>query len=393
VSDNGRTTNFIYDLEGTRTHKIPDAGGGGETVYVNQYVTVRNREIVSKHVFAGESRITTKTEWKDGNVTICWKGKTIRIGEKAAKKLLERGATLGPCDGDATKSPYDLHLFFYHGDNLGSSNYITDGDGELYQHYEYFPTGEAWVKEQSETHRTPFLFNAREFDEETGLYYFGARYYEPRQSQWISPDPFLAKESELWDVQPSQRNGGESPTNGRVDSEGRSRIPMPIDLAVYTYTRNNPVNLVDPNGELVIALLLLLLGGILAGYGIFSLFGTFYEGYVMPLERDVDRWNESGDVGDFIRWRDNAVAATQATRVLAADAWIEAIGAAFPGVSLAEKVIELIDDPSKIPMETFNYALQELVETGYTEEQADAILKSKEVVEILREKAQQNIPD
>ena len=35
---------------------------------------------------------------------------------------------------------------------------------------------------------TPYLFNTKEFDEETGMYYYGARYYEPRVSLWISTD-------------------------------------------------------------------------------------------------------------------------------------------------------------------------------------------------------------
>lgn len=40
---------------------------------------------------------------------------------------------------------------------------------------------------------TPYLFNAKEFDEETGLYYYGARYYDPRLSLWISVDPQAEK--------------------------------------------------------------------------------------------------------------------------------------------------------------------------------------------------------
>jgi len=32
-------------------------------------------------------------------------------------------------------------------------------------------------------------FTSKELDEETGLYYYGARYYEPATSRWISPDP------------------------------------------------------------------------------------------------------------------------------------------------------------------------------------------------------------
>ena len=40
---------------------------------------------------------------------------------------------------------------------------------------------------------TPYLFNAKEFDEETGMYYYGARYYEPRLSLWMSVDPLQEK--------------------------------------------------------------------------------------------------------------------------------------------------------------------------------------------------------
>jgi len=38
--------------------------------------------------------------------------------------------------------------FFYHPDHLGSSNYITDVSGEVYQHLEYFPSGETFVHQK-----------------------------------------------------------------------------------------------------------------------------------------------------------------------------------------------------------------------------------------------------
>ena len=44
-------------------------------------------------------------------------------------------------------------------------------------------------EERNNIWNTPYLFNAKEFDEETGLYYYGARYYDPRVSLWISTDP------------------------------------------------------------------------------------------------------------------------------------------------------------------------------------------------------------
>lgn len=57
------------------------------------------------------------------------------------------------------------------------------------QHIEYVPFGEVFVEERNNIWNTPYLFNAKEFDEETGLYYYGARYYDPRVNLWISVDP------------------------------------------------------------------------------------------------------------------------------------------------------------------------------------------------------------
>lgn len=83
--------------------------------------------------------------------------------------------------------------FYYHPDHLGSSSYITNLDGEVAQHIEYVPFGEVFVEERNNIWNTPYLFNAKEFDEETGLYYYGARYYEPRLSLWMSTDPLSEK--------------------------------------------------------------------------------------------------------------------------------------------------------------------------------------------------------
>ena len=106
--------------------------------------------------------------------------------------------------------------FYYHPDHLGSSNYITNLDGEVSQHIEYVPFGEVFIEERNNTWNTPYLFNAKEFDEETGLYYYGARYYEPRLSLWMSTDML----SELFP-----------------------------QVTAYCYTDNNPIKYKDPDGN------------------------------------------------------------------------------------------------------------------------------------------------
>ena len=100
-------------------------------------------------------------------------------------------------------------------DHLGSSSYITNLDGEVSQHIEYVPFGEVFIEERNNTWNTPYLFNAKEFDEETGMYYYGARYYEPRLSLWMSTDLMQEKH---------------------------------VGFSSYCYSLNNPVKYIDPDG-------------------------------------------------------------------------------------------------------------------------------------------------
>ena len=152
VSDNGHTETYKYDAGGTRVSK---RGPQGETVYVNPYFTIRNGQIGTKNVYMDNARIASKLMQQD-------------------------------------QQAQERNLYFYHADNLGSSNYVTDANGQLYEHLEYFPFGETWVQESSNTQRTPYLFTSKELDEETGLYYYGARYYDPRTSVWEIPRPGAA---------------------------------------------------------------------------------------------------------------------------------------------------------------------------------------------------------
>ncbi|WPO81568.1 RHS repeat-associated core domain-containing protein [Chryseobacterium sp. JJR-5R] len=72
------------------------------------------------------------------------------------------------------------------------------------------------AEQMTGTYDNPYKFNAKELDAETGFYYYGARYYNPKWSQWYGVDP-LAEKMPSW-----------SP---------------------YVYTFDNPVNFVDPDGR------------------------------------------------------------------------------------------------------------------------------------------------
>ncbi|MCQ2217766.1 MAG: hypothetical protein MJZ33_04675 [Paludibacteraceae bacterium] len=49
------------------------------------------------------------------------------------------------------------------------------------------------MEERNSQFSTNFLFNAKELDNETGLYYYGARYLDPTGAMWLSVDPMWEK--------------------------------------------------------------------------------------------------------------------------------------------------------------------------------------------------------
>ena len=123
----------------------------------------------------------------------------------------------GPYD-EAKRKP----IWWYHTDHLGSSTYLTDNFGRPTHYYETLPFGEMMVEHnQSASHpagvgySNKYKFNGKELDDATQMYYYGARYYDPRISIFVSVDP-LAEDFEGW--------------------------------TSYHYVHNNPTNLIDPTG-------------------------------------------------------------------------------------------------------------------------------------------------
>ena len=108
--------------------------------------------------------------------------------------------------------------YYYHSYYLGSSTLITNGDGFITQQIDYLPYGEVFLEKQRNTddYLSPYKFNGKELDEETGLYYYGARYMNPRLSIWYGTDPLEEK------------------------------CP---DVSSYSYCQGNPVVLFDNDGN------------------------------------------------------------------------------------------------------------------------------------------------
>ena len=107
-------------------------------------------------------------------------------------------------------------IYYYHTDHLGSSSWITYTDGSPVQYLSYMPFGEPQIDQRSGDWNSRYTFSGKERDEETGYSYFGARYYDANLSIWLSRDP-------LADKYPS--------------------------LSPYVYCANNPLRLVDSDGN------------------------------------------------------------------------------------------------------------------------------------------------
>lgn len=277
--DNGFVTNYWYDADGERTVKTSGesdqvyvnselAGGRTNTakfsLYVSPYLVANQGGRYTKHIYIGSQRVVSKigdfdsygsdprriqyagsetdglsVDYKqkyvqqlqvikdnyatfavpyngeDNNDYVDGKGFCCNDGslEAAQARAMARAAKNNFQEGDS----YEKMQFYYHPDHLGSSSYITNLDGEVVQHIEYVPFGEVFIEERNNIWNTPYLFNAKEFDEETGLYYYGARYYEPRLSLWMSTDP---------------------------------REEDDVNISTYAYCGDNPIRFKDPDGEI-----------------------------------------------------------------------------------------------------------------------------------------------
>ncbi|MBN1208048.1 MAG: AHH domain-containing protein [Myxococcaceae bacterium] len=236
ISDNGRTTRFVYDDGGDRIIKT---GAQGETVYVNDKWTVRNRSVGTKHVYVGTARVASKLSPGDAHVRPdegdlvsvmlgrWWEHRSAN-GHQHGRNVEMNPHYQVPSQMPDDGMPDTNFLYFYHPDHLSSTSYVTDVDGALYEHVQYFPSGETWVDQRSNTERLPHLFSGKEMDQETGLYYFGARYYDPRVGLWASPDPAATQ---------------------YLDGAGLGGVHNPVNLAAYTYAAANPLRFMDPDGR------------------------------------------------------------------------------------------------------------------------------------------------
>jgi RHS repeat-associated protein len=204
-----------------------------KTLYASPYMVMTEQEYTKHYYIEGEricSKIGGGFEWAhtpptstpidfiEGNPYTC---------SMHLRDMVDRNTQCARYNGDIYMNPdlqpalndgnkYEGLQYFYHSDHLGSASFVTDREGAVCQHIQYLPFGELFVSQRNCEFDSRYKFTAKELDNETSYTYFGARYYDSDLSVWLSVD-------KLSDKYPS--------------------------ISPYAYAANNPVKLIDPNGD------------------------------------------------------------------------------------------------------------------------------------------------
>ena len=222
---NGRLKNVSFNLHNAM-------------FYPNSYLNFNSNGYYTKHYYNGMERIASRLG--DNNLSLATHDPELQdrkdqldsnirrnIVDITGYEFLEPGQEQDP---DDPKPVFELpqvgmtnlisntsSVYYYHTNHLGNTCYVTDGNASVVQGFLYAPFGEITNEYNSgwQSGVLPkYSFNAKELDEETGMYYYEARYMAP--PVFISRDPLFEK----------------YPT-----------------FSPYAYCVNNPIKFVDPTGE------------------------------------------------------------------------------------------------------------------------------------------------
>lgn len=196
VHGHGETTYYVYNSSGERVRKVTERGSGSrlhERIYFGGYEIYRNYDSVGILKLERETLHVAD----DKRVIVLVETKT-HAHEYAVELPLPR-----------IRHQLDNHL--------GSAVLEADYEGAIITYEEYYPFGSTSFEstnQSAEVSRKRYRYTGKERDEETGLYYHGARYYASWLGRWASCDPAGTKTGE----------------------------------SLYTYSGNSPAMLHDPTG-------------------------------------------------------------------------------------------------------------------------------------------------
>jgi RHS repeat-associated protein len=240
---------FTYDACGNMIN-----GSGVLYVYndANQLVRIINEtdnSTVAEYFYDANGQRVKKVE---GNVTTYYIGSHFET--KVNGSTVENTSYYFANNERVARKDPDGALYSYHGDHLGSTSVVTNETGVQTEEVAYYPYGS--TKERIGEGST-YLFTDQEFDDESGLYYYGARYYNPDLTRFMQPDTVTQD------------------------------VYNPQNLNRYAYVLNNPLKYTDPTGHIIPFLFAaIVIAGVAAEVGYLSstdnptLEGTLFHGWV-----------------------------------------------------------------------------------------------------------------
>ena len=139
------------------------------------------------------------------------------------KHIFINGEPVADIQGSGTSS---ASIYYIHGDQLNSTNVVSNSSANADQLYAYYPFGAARVSEKNGSFTEQRQYIGDEFDSNSNLNYLNNRYYNSGQGQFISQDPIFTGPA-------SQQN-----------------LQDPQSLNAYSYSEDNPIVRSDPTGKL-----------------------------------------------------------------------------------------------------------------------------------------------
>ena len=197
-----------------------DLGGGGRAHYAYDVAGQRVRKVIERHAGARQKERIYLGDFEiyreyDGNGhAIRRERQTLHISDRKQRVALVETRTVDVAGHDP--APQQLVRYQF-GNHLGSTCFELDDQARLISFEEYTPFGSTCFQAVRSHTETPkrYRYTGKERDNESGLYYYGARYYMPWLGRWASCDPL-----------------------GIVDGTN-----------MYAYALNAPVRLLDLSGE------------------------------------------------------------------------------------------------------------------------------------------------